>query len=565
MKYFALFLDIKTIRFDSIRQLKLTKLLSANWNNIKNATPDQTIAQYKQKSSLIVSPFLEKQNEQVFPKVISPDVNMNLIFEVENMLESPMSYNLRARWLHLNLLKLKDDYLRMKRLRTQMNMLISEKEKVTATINDTVRRKLKENMEKRVIMESDEMKRMIEMVQEIKTKMSTIEPELFEIEEIVSIACLRLPNYLHASSIIASTKASNKIFNKANLTMENTKNTKNLSTNEVENNLIVYFLNCDQLNKVKSKSKFMTGAADWSHTVLIEPVKKSSQHSSSHEWSFVQTSSEHLGQTNNFYVGVYAKLEQAIVNYIYDKLNKLNETNDEQSLGQLFEHFKSMSLFKSPVAEACSQSFNDTSRTFNVVSFSNSSTNAELLHLLGSSSLSSLVLNFVRTKIKSKYLPWTVYTHGKSYSPKQGQINCFETLSLFKENSSFLIENNSLLEPYKTLDDNVILSDKDLNSMREYKGFQYLNNIKTQLADFLTNMSLDELKQSMTKETSVDNYFICLLKLFACIYKDFNLPIRYAVANANELLGYESLRVDIQAFLPSEQRFIAVDNFFFNF
>jgi hypothetical protein len=546
--------------FFSIEALSFTKLkFSSNscilhTHKITNDSEYQAVLQYKQKSALFVSPILEKKNEQIFPRLISPDLDTSSIFEVENILESPMYYNLRARRLHLNLLKLKDDYLRMKRLKMQIDMLLNEKQKVSININDLVKRKVNENVAKRIIMESNEVKCLIEAAHEIKARMASIEPSLLEIEEIVSIACLRLPNYLHVSSVIAGINGSNKIFNRANLRVDNMPIRKEL-VNDDENNLILYYLNRDQFEKVKSKFRLMTGAADWMSTGLIEPGKESVQ-SLSLEWSFVQTSSEHLGQTNNFYVGAFAKLEHAIANYVYAKLNKLNESNDKKTLNPLFENFKSMSLLKSAVVEACGQSHNDTSRTFNVVSFHNS--DAEVLHLLGSSSLSSLVLNFVRTKIKSKYLPWTIYTHGRSYSPKHGQINCFETLSLFKENSSLLIEDNSLLESYKILDYETNLSEKDINLVHEMRGFLYLKNISTQLEEFIKNMSSDELKQSIAKETNVDNYFICLLKIFAYIYKDFNLPIRYAIVGASELLSYESLRVEIQAFLPSEQRFITV-------
>lgn len=49
---------------------------------------------------------------------------------------------------------------------------------------------------------------------------------------------------------------------------------------------------------------------------------------------------------------------------------------------------------------------------YNIVSFSGDPNHIDLLHLTGSSTVSSLLLQFVRSSINPKYLPWTVFTNG---------------------------------------------------------------------------------------------------------------------------------------------------------
>ena len=82
-------------------------------------------------------------------------------------------------------------------------------------------------------------------------------------------------------------------------------------------------------------------------------------------------------------------MEQAIVNYVYDKIENLNACHTQNELGPLFEHFKSSSMFRSAVVEGCGQKFNDPREILNLVEFS--STGVDLLHLTGSASLSGIV------------------------------------------------------------------------------------------------------------------------------------------------------------------------------
>ena len=87
-------------------------------------------------------------------------------------------------------------------------------------------------------------------------------------------------------------------------------------------------------------------------------------------------------------MGEYARLEQAIVNYVHEKIEDLNACNTQSELGPLFEHFKSSSMFRSAVVEGCGQKFNDPREVLNLVEFSNDG--VDLLHLTGSASLSGL-------------------------------------------------------------------------------------------------------------------------------------------------------------------------------
>lgn len=171
----------------------------------------------------------------------------------------------------------------------------------------------------------------------------------------------------------------------------------------------------------------------------------------------------------------------------------------------------------------------------------------ELWHLIGASSLNSLVLGFIRTEIKEKYLPWTVFTNGKFYSPDSGQTNSFDLLTLTSDGSKYIMDN------YKSINDiNLILTN----------GRDYLDEIKTQLEEYVKNcdsLSANDIRKHLIHTNKkLDQIFIDYLKLFVYVYKDFNLPMRFLCLNANQLKSSESFLIEVQAYLPSAQNYVTV-------
>jgi len=208
-------------------------------------------------------------------------------------------------------------------------------------------------------------------------------------------------------------------------------------------------------------------------------------------------------------------------------------------------------MFKSALVEGCGQNFNDTRQIFNIVRFGSHHTDAaniELLHLTGNSSLNSLILNFVRSQTKENYLPWTLFTSGKSYSPKNGQISSFDLLSLCSDKSSLVIDD----QKYEETNFEAFL----------YKGKEYLNEIKSRLDDFVNQpkekMISAIMHDSQDKSRTIDAILIDKLKLMIYAFKDFNFPMRFCCLNPSELNWSESLRIQLQCYLPSEHRFITV-------
>lgn len=181
----------------------------------------------------------------------------------------------------------------------------------------------------------------------------------------------------------------------------------------------------------------------------------------------------------------------------------------------------------------------------------------ELWHLTGACSLNSLALGFVHTAIKSAYLPWTVFTNGKSYSPDNGQINAFDFLTLTNSASSHILHNH---EPIGNIES--ILS----------QGRAYLDEIKTQLESFdkrcgeerksrsLGSSSSSELQKELAASNakSIDQIFIDYLKLFVYVFKEFDIPMQFLCLNANQLKSSESFLIQVQAYLPSSQNFVTV-------
>lgn len=186
-----------------------------------------------------------------------------------------------------------------------------------------------------------------------------------------------------------------------------------------------------------------------------------------------------------------------------------------------------------------------------LASGSNSGTSdVELWHLTGACSLNSLVLGFVHTSIKPSYLPWTVYTNGKAYSPDCGQVNCLDMLTLTADSSEYMMHN-----------------DRPLGSIDEIlgRGQAYLDELKTQVERFALRCSSDhslyedELRRELSHSNkSVDQIFIDYLKLFVYVFKEFEIPMRFHCLNANQLKSSESFLVQVQAYLPSAQAFVTV-------
>jgi len=493
----------------------------------------QQVPHYTELSALYVrSPTSSTSNEtkkvsvtpalSPFSKIISPDLEMDHLFEANNNLIS-LNVNLSSRHIHLDLEKLKQDYHKVKQLEKAVNELNKEKEIISNKINNLV--KLKGGkLSKKLIMQTDEAKDLLAAGHTLKSKINKIQDELEPLKEIVNVACLRLPNHVHCSSLY--------IYNSQFLTNKNPKHEF-----DTENNykFILFNLNKNYLSKMK--------LIDW-NTLSVN------------KWSFVKTtSSESMIANSRYLVGDYAKVEQALVSYVYDKINTLNSLNNSDL--KPFEHVKSISMFKSAIVEGCGQNFSDSRNIFNIVRFSNSShssttsaqnhqqqqTNVELLHFTGASSLNALILDFVRTRTDSTCLPWTVYTNGKNYSPKHGQVNCFEMLTLCSDKS-----------------ENMVNEIKDLSEQTMQKFLQagsvYLDKMRTELENFLSKNQLDELIHS--NEKKIDTILIDILKLFVFLFKDMNIPIRFVCANTHHLGATESMRVDIQAYLPSEKHFVTV-------
>lgn len=198
--------------------------------------------------------------------------------------------------------------------------------------------------------------------------------------------------------------------------------------------------------------------------------------------------------------------------------------------------------------------FTNIKHIFNVVRFSapansgpETQANVELLHLTGSCSLSSLVLGFVHTAIKPTYLPWTVYSNGKTYSPDNGQVNAVDLLTLTESSSDYMLPNHTVIGDIDT----VLL-----------RGQAYLDQAKTELDHFAArcgSFSTHELNSQLAHAgKSIDQIFIDYLKLFVYVYKPFDVPMQFLCLNANQIKTSESLLIQVQAYLPSAQNYITV-------
>ena len=490
----------------------LSKFLSSSCQ--KDESGYQQVPHYKQKSALYIRPPLSSSTSDeasiktnVFPKIISPDLDLSILFDAENSLKTAIKSNLTARHTHLNTAKLKDDYTRMKVLEVQIETLTIEKNLISTKINNLVKSLSVTKQSKKSIMETDEAKQFLHLGNEIKHKINALLDELIPLEEIVRVACLRLPNDLHFSTYYVH----NCLLNK-----------------ETEDELVLFNFNQNYLSKIRLNSEFWSISRNWQNAIDIPKP------------SFIQYASVNAAINLRYSVGTYAKIEQALQDYIFEKLSRLN----------VYEHIKSVSMFKSALIEGCGQNFNDSRQIFNIVRFSGGETSdplhIELLHLTGNSSLNSLILNFVRTQTKEKYLPWTVFTNGKYYSPKHGQTSSFGLLTLCSDKSLHIIDDKKY----------------DENNMDEFlsKGEEYLNEIKRELTDFALTNPQSNLETFNQNNKEIDKILIDLLKLMIYMFKEFNLPMRFSCLSPSKLNYCESLRIELQCYLPSEQNYVTVSS-----
>lgn len=186
---------------------------------------------------------------------------------------------------------------------------------------------------------------MIRAGNDLKAQESKIYEELSPLAEIVNVACLRLPNSLHYSTLLLDTISSLAA-----------------ATVHVEDRFrhVLFDMNTPSLTHIKKKmrDKFDGHDFDWrellADTVEMERgVRISSSDARPHKWSFVKESSIESIPNNRYLVGTYARIEQALVDFVHAKIDSLNDHSPDPTRLRLpnFEHIKSVSMFKSSVVE----------------------------------------------------------------------------------------------------------------------------------------------------------------------------------------------------------------------
>lgn len=535
---------MQRIKFKPI-YIKLTRkfsLCSAARSQKSDENGYRTVPHYTQKSSLYIKP----TEESIFPKIISPELNMDRLFDTKNILRSMLNLNLTARHIHLNLEHLQNDFFKMRSLEAQIERLKREKDQISDQINNLVKSSGGIGSKKKT-MQTEDAKKLLKSANEIKLKINKIMDELVPLQEIVNIACLRLPNTLHYSALYLHKYHLNRYLDSEIFIHHEPMDEQARS--------VLFEFNSQTLEKIKHRTYLLDGCNNWQtilkDSIIIKGKKVIAKYSTKtlDNWSFIEQTAIDSVLNNRYLCGTYAKLEQCLSDYFLDKIQQLNKKEN-------FEYIKSASMFKSALIEGCGKSFNDFRNNFNVVRFGNSVSNIELLHLTGSSSISALVLNFVRTSIKKKYLPWTVFTNGKTYSPKKGQLNTIDFLTLTSDNSSLLYKYDKVSKSAEGLTDQFL-------KLILNNGKSYLLDIKDQLDKYLIKPDCDSLYHS---DKSIDQIIVSYLKLFVYAYREFDIPIRFVCINAYDLNSRDSFKIKIEAYLPSEQNYVAVrSNFSYYF
>ena len=123
-------------------------------------------------------------------------------------------------------------------------------------------------------------------------------------------------------------------------------------------------------------------------------------------------------------------------------------------------------------------------------------------------------------------------------------------LTLCADSSEYMFDKNKI-----TNDTNIL----DIGSILSNKGQSYLDRIRSELNEFAAKDFTEESLSALFQEDKkIDELIIDYLKLFVYVYKDFKIPLRFNFLNANELRTKESLRIKVECFLPSGQKYLAV-------
>ena len=278
--------NLSRIRRNSYRHLSSAILTDSEYIQVPH---------YREKSALFIKRNLpnEKNQAVVFPRLVTPDLDLKCLFEVDNMQKSALSINLIARHCQLDLARIKKDYLEMKKLEELLIEFETEKTEVSAKANDLVKSNGKSARD------TDEFKALIKQGIEIKNKINEILTELIPLQEIVHITCLRLPNNLHVSSLLVHALRSNNDFQPHFLHHDEL-------LSEEDNSIEIFEMNEEKLLNNKSN-------VDWKSVLSTDK-----------NWSFIEQSHADSVLNNKYMSGDYAKLDQALVDYVQDRLEYLN-------------------------------------------------------------------------------------------------------------------------------------------------------------------------------------------------------------------------------------------------
>ena len=239
----------KCKHFKHLASLNATRKFSSSSCH-KDESGYQQVPHYKQKSALYIRPPLSTapaDAHDVFPNIISPDLDLNALFGAQNSLKAAINKNLIARHTHLNTVKLRDDYTQMKALEAEIKKLDAEKHSISNSINNLVKNPPPKHTKKSV-MQTDEAKRLLSMGNEVKHKMTKLLDELIPLEEIVRIACLRLPNDLHFSTYYVH-------------------HSQLAKDTESEDELVLFDFNQTYLSDLRRNTECLSSSRSWQHTL----------------------------------------------------------------------------------------------------------------------------------------------------------------------------------------------------------------------------------------------------------------------------------------------------------
>ena len=176
----------------------------------------------------------------------------------------------------------------------------------------------------------------------------------------------------------------------------------------------------------------------------------------------------------------------------------------------------------------------------------------ELLHLFGTSTPLGIISPFIRTDFPREALPYYIYSIGRNYTPHSGQSSCIELLG--KRSAESVLDRHCCLSLAFSNEHSQHLLVDD----HQRAGGEQAKHFEEMLRKAISSSATISPKDLNLSSNGIDYIYIQLAAIITSFYHRLNVPLRVRLSPSYELSAYESLRLTIEVYLPSQLDYVRV-------